>query len=102
MNEQQFEIDDRVKEIRGFGRVGTVVEAEKDPSWASGYRYLVDFGGKQGNQMTDGQGFEKVCPECDGTGKVEVQSPVYPGEPHMAYLGDTRPCLCTKKVAEEE
>lgn len=41
---------------------------------------------------------EKPCEECDGTGRIEVESTVYPNEPHTAYLGDTVPCpLCTKE-----
>lgn len=40
------------------------------------------------------------CEMCKGTGEVEIMSPVYPGEPHMAYLGDTRPCLCKGRKNE--
>lgn len=37
---------------------------------------------------------EEECPECGGTGKITILSQVYPGEPHMADLGDSRPCIC--------
>ena len=37
---------------------------------------------------------EEVCPDCHGTGEIDVMSPVYPGEPHMAYLGDKVICAC--------
>ena len=36
----------------------------------------------------------EVCEECGGTGRISIMSPVYPGEPHMADLGDSRPCIC--------
>lgn len=39
---------------------------------------------------------EIVCPECGGTGEIPIQSQVYPGEPHMADLGDTIPCPVCK------
>ncbi len=39
------------------------------------------------------------CPygECDGSGEVPIMSAVYPNEPHMADLGETRPCICKAK-----
>lgn len=46
--------------------------------------------------------FEEPCPDCGGTGEIEVQSPVYPGEPHMAYLGDKKTCHCRARENDGE
>lgn len=43
----------------------------------------------------DVEDIDKPCKECGGTGRIEVMSRVYPNEPHEAYLGETRPCICT-------
>ena len=45
---------------------------------------------------------EVVCPECEGTGEIRIQSQVYPGEPHMADLGDTIPCPVCKQPKEPD
>lgn len=33
-----------------------------------------------------------VCSTCHGSGEVASMDYVYPGEPHMADIGDNRPC----------
>lgn len=40
-----------------------------------------------------------VCPICGGSGEVSIMEAVYPGEPHMAYIG-TRQCEC--QLIEED
>jgi len=36
---------------------------------------------------------EEVCEYCGGDGVVEMDAPVYAGEPHMAPI-DEQPCIC--------
>ncbi len=35
---------------------------------------------------------ESFCSTCHGTGEVASMERVYPGEPHMADIGEPRPC----------
>lgn len=37
---------------------------------------------------------DEVCEICDGTGKVSQSEQVYPGEPHMADIGEAT-CECS-------
>lgn len=37
---------------------------------------------------------KEVCEFCGGTGEYEIESYVYANEPHRAYLGETRVCIC--------
>ncbi len=33
-----------------------------------------------------------VCDVCGGSGEIATMEKVYPGEPHMADIGEPRPC----------
>lgn len=36
---------------------------------------------------------EERCPICKGEGIIGTYEPVYPGEPHRAFIGE-KPCDC--------
>lgn len=43
---------------------------------------------------------ESVCELCNGTGKVSQSEAVYPGEPHMADIGEST-CECSVRDDDE-
>lgn len=53
----KFKIGDKVKEIHPPYQVGEVIEVQEDKSWAGGVGYLIDFGGDEGNQWSNGEIF---------------------------------------------